>query len=75
MGKAIKKFVFQLFAGANITTIIAMLLVGYADRINPALHPSLSSMGLLLPVMLSINLGFLVFWIFFHPKHVWIPLL
>lgn len=75
MGKAFKQFVFQLFAGANITTIIAMLLVGYADRINPALHPSLANLGLLLPVMLSINLGFLVFWIFFHPKHVWIPLL
>ena len=47
MGKAIKKFVFQLFAGANITTIIAMLLVGYADRINPALHPSLANLSLI----------------------------
>lgn len=75
MGKAIGKIVFQLIAGANAATIIAMLLVGYADRINPALHPSPANMGLALPVMLGINLVFLVFWITIHPKRAWIPLL
>lgn len=61
MGKATEQFVFQLFAGVNIVTIIVMLLVGYADRFSPALHLPLFSMGSLLPVMISTNLGLFVF--------------
>ena len=35
MIKQIKSFVINLIAGANIATILLMLLAGYSDRIHP----------------------------------------
>ena len=45
MIKQIKSFVVNLIAGANIATILLMLLAGYSDRLNPAEHPLLSVLG------------------------------
>ena len=73
MIKQLKKFTVQLIAGANVATVIVMLLVGYSDRLNPADHPLLSTAGMTLPFFLLINLGFLFFWIVFKWRMVWIP--
>ena len=34
-----KEFTFRIIAGANIATIVVMLLIGFSDRINPPAHP------------------------------------
>ena len=64
-----------MMAGANIATIILMVLVGYSDRLNPADHPILSCAGMTFPFFLLINLLFLFFWLVFRIRMVWIPLL
>ena len=66
MLKKLKTVTLQMIGGANIATIVTMWLVGYSDRLNPASHPILSTAGLVFPVFLLINLGFLIFWIFFY---------
>ena len=61
--KQIKSFTVRLVAGANIATVIAMLLIGYSDRVNPASHPLIANLGLTFPIFLALNIAFLVFWL------------
>lgn len=64
-----------MIAGANVATIVIMLLVGFADHLNPVSFSTLSNIGLLLPVFILINFGFLIFWVIFKLKYVVIPFL
>ena len=73
MLKQLRKFTIQMIAGANVATIVILFLVGYSDRLNPADFPILSTMGLLFPVFLFINLVFLVFWLIFKLRYALIP--
>jgi endonuclease/exonuclease/phosphatase (EEP) superfamily protein YafD len=71
--KQLKKFTVQTIAGANVASVIVMLLVGYSDRLNPSDHPLLSTLGMTFPVFLLINLAFLLFWLIFKWRMAWIP--
>ena len=73
MIKQLKTFTINLVAGANIATVILMLLAGYSDRISPAEYPMLSCLNLAFPVFLVVNLLFLFFWLTFKWRKVWIP--
>ena len=71
----LKKFSLQMAGGANIASIIVMLLIGYSGFINPVSFPRLSNIGLLFPLFLLINLTFLILWLIIKPKYSIIPLL
>ena len=73
MIKQLKAFTINMVAGANIATIILMLLAGYSDRLNPAEHPILSCFGMAFPIFLIVNLLFLFFWLTFKWRKAWIP--
>lgn len=75
MIKQLKSFTIKMVAGANVATVILMILVGFSDRINPVTHPSLSCMGLFFPIFLFINLGFLFFWLMFKRRMILIPVI
>ena len=68
-----KEFTFRIIAGANIATIVVMLLIGYSDRVNPTVHPLIANLGLLFPVFLVANLAFLAFWLMFRARWALIP--
>ena len=74
MIKQLKSFTINIIAGANMATVLLMAFAGYADHINPAEHPILSTMGMAFPVFLIANLLFLFFWITFKWKKMWIPI-
>ena len=57
MQAKVKKWIVQLASGANVATILVMLAVGYSDRLNPASHPLMATLGLTFPVFLAINFG------------------
>ena len=69
----LKKIVFDLAAGANVATVLLMLLSGYADRLHPADYPQLALMGMAFPLLLLANLLFLFFWLVVRWRRVWIP--
>lgn len=69
----LKTFTRKMIAGANVATIIVMLLVGFSDWVNPATHPMLALVGLAFPAMLLINVGFLIFWLIFCKRMAIIP--
>ena len=73
MLKKLKQFTLQLIAGANVATIVLMLLVGYSDRLEPASFPMLATVGLAFPVLLAINVAFLVFWLLVKARYALIP--
>ena len=73
MIKQLKKFTINLVAGANVVTVILMLLTGYSDRLNPADHPMLSTAGMAFPIFLLINMVFLFFWLIFKWRMIVIP--
>jgi Metal-dependent hydrolase len=73
--KQLKKITVQMVAGANIATIILMVLVGYSDRLNPVDHPVLACVGMTFPFFLLINMCFLFFWLIFKIRMAWIPVL
>ncbi|WP_281625605.1 endonuclease/exonuclease/phosphatase family protein [Segatella salivae] len=74
MMRNLKRFSLQMVAGANLATILVMLLVGYSDRLNPIKHQVLANAGLVFPVFLIINFGFLAFWLCFKKKGALLPL-
>lgn len=74
MGKRLKALTLNMIGGANIATVVFMLLVGYSGNINPEGHGIMAATGLFFPVFLVINFGFLVFWIIFHRRGALIPL-
>ena len=65
----------QIIGGANVASILLMLLIGNADKVDPTVWPKLSNMGLFFPVVFAINFFFLVFWALVKVKMVIIPLL
>lgn len=71
----LKDIIFQMVAGANIVTVIIMLLIGYSDRLTPTHTSLVVNAGLAYPVFLIINLLFLVFWTIAKIRWVIIPLL
>lgn len=73
--KGIKKFTANVVMGANVASIVVMLLVGYSGLLDPEQHPVLSCLELSFPVFLVINLCFLIFWAVVSLKRVVVPLL
>ena len=73
--KTIKTFTRNLIIGANITTVIIMLLVGYSGRLNPESFPMLTNACLIFPLLLIINIAFLFFWLLFYPKGALVSIL
>ena len=73
MIKQLKQFTVNMVAGANIATVIIMLICGYSDRLNPIDYPMLSCLGMVFPVFLLINLFFVLFWVVFKWSKLWIP--
>lgn len=73
MLKQLRQFTVRMIAGANVATLVIMLLVGYSDRLNPEDFATLSNMGLLFPIFLLINFAFLIFWLLFKVRYALIP--
>ena len=63
----------QMMTGANVATVVVMLLVGFSDRIHPADHPLVSTLGMAFPILMVINMAFLLFWLIFKWTRAWIP--
>lgn len=70
MVRQIKNLTLQIIAGANVVTVIIMLLIGVSDRLDPTSYPLLANAGLLFPIFIFINLCFLLFFVIFRKKYI-----
>ena len=73
MFKGFKEFTYRVIAGANVATIILMLLVGFSDMLPPEKMGVFANAGLTFPFFLLVNFGFLCFWLLFRSKYALIP--
>ena len=73
MVKQLKNFTVQMLTGANVATVVVMLLVGYSDHLDPTDHPMLSIVGMAFPFFLLVNMAFLLFWLIFKWTRAWVP--
>lgn len=64
-----------MIAGANVASVLIMLFVGNVDKLNPADHPLLANLGLGFPILLLINVCFLLFFVLFKKKYIIVPIL
>lgn len=71
----LKKFIIQMMVGANIVTIIFMLLIGFTYKLSPIDHPIFSCFGLGFPVLLAVNIFFLIIFLIIKRRMVIIPVL
>ena len=65
MIKQLKTLTVNIFAGANVATVLLMLAAGYSDRVSPVSYPLFSNLGMVFPVFLLVNLVFIFFWLTF----------
>lgn len=57
----------------NAFVIIAMLVTGYSDRLNPETWSWMALGGYVFPVFVLMNLAFIVFWMVVKVKYVLLP--
>lgn len=74
MIRKIKDITLQTVAGVNVATVLAMLLIGYSDRINPVEHSFWANVGLVFPVFLVVNIGFMLFFLVVRKRYAVISL-
>ena len=59
----------------NLGVVIALLLSYMAPHIDPELTWILSFFGLFYPIILIVNVFFIIYWLFKKPKYIWPSLL
>ena len=72
--KFIQSFFTQLFMGATIATILLLWASCGVTYLSPAWHPRLSLLSMAFPAFLIADLAFVLFWLIFKAKYVWVPL-
>lgn len=71
----IGNFVAYLILIGNILLVCFLLLSAYSPLINPETYPNLSCLGLIFPVFLFFNIGFVIFWLFIKRRYILLSLL
>lgn len=74
MKKFFTRISVSLFLGANIFTILLLWLCVGLTFVSPDIMPRLSLLTLLFPVFLFVDLLFVVFWLLFRARLVWVPI-
>lgn len=71
----IGKLLGYILLAFNVVVAILMVVSAYSPNIDPQAHPVWACAGLFFPIFLAANLYFLLFWLVFCRKYVWLPLL
>ncbi|MBR6128229.1 MAG: endonuclease/exonuclease/phosphatase family protein [Bacteroidaceae bacterium] len=70
----LKRISVSLFLGANLCTIMLMWLCVALTFVSPDIIPRLSLLTLAFPVFLAVDLLFVIFWLLFKARLVWVPI-
>lgn len=73
--KWLKNITSYFFTGINVATILVLWLSCAVTYLDPSSYPRLSLLPLMFPLIALANLAFVVFWLIFKIKRVWLPLL
>lgn len=73
--KFIGRFLAFILLGINAVASILLLLSAYSPSFDAYTHPVWSSIGLLFPVFLIVNILFFLFWLLVYRRYALFPLL
>ena len=68
------RFLLGILVGANVVSVVLLLLCGYSTMFHPKVCSILVGFGLTFPVYLVVCLFFLVFWAIFSARFIWISI-
>jgi endonuclease/exonuclease/phosphatase (EEP) superfamily protein YafD len=71
----LKKIILNTAIAANLVIILAMLVTGFADLLDPRSWPIMATGGYAFPFFVLANFGMIVVWMFISKKHILIPFL
>lgn len=74
MVNGIKRLTISLFLGANLCTILLLWLCVTLTFVSPEYIPRLSLLTLAFPIFLCVDILFVVFWLLFKVRLVWVPI-
>jgi len=63
-----------MFVVVNLLVIVAMNFCAYTAYVPPQQHPEVSYWGLMFPIFVAVNAGFVLFWLVFKWKLAVLPL-
>ena len=69
----LRRFLLQLAVGANVMAALLLWLCGLSAGLDPAEHPRVALFGLGFPLLLLLNLAFVLFWLVFYVRYAWLP--
>lgn len=64
----------NLLLAANIVAIVLLALSGYSDYIDPREHAMMAAFGLAMPIVIAVNVAFLIVWLLFKKLYAIVPL-
>ena len=70
-----KKLIINTTIAVNLVIILAMLVTGFADMLDPRSWPVMTTAGYAFPLFALANLGMIVIWMFISKKHILVPFL
>ena len=68
-----KKLIINTTIAVNLVIILAMLVTGFADLLDPRSWPVLATGGYAFPIFVLANFGMIIVWMFISKKHILIP--
>lgn len=71
--KQLGKLVAIILLVINLIVVCLLLFAAYSPNLDPGTHPLRACMGLIFPIFLLMNLGFLFFWLIFRIRFVVLP--
>ena len=74
MKEFFKRFSIGIFLGANLCTILLMWLCVAMTFVSPSLFPRFSLLTLMFPIFLCVDALFVIFWLLFRARLVWVPI-
>jgi endonuclease/exonuclease/phosphatase family metal-dependent hydrolase len=73
--KYISRLLGLILAGVNILMVAGLWFCAYSTHFQPTVHPIWASAGLAFPIMLILNLLFIVFWLVVYRYYIWMSCL
>lgn len=73
IGRNVRRFWTALLAGANVATVLLLWAVCLTVYLEPSVHPRLAQAGLLFPVLLALNMAYIILWLATSWRYIAIP--
>jgi endonuclease/exonuclease/phosphatase family metal-dependent hydrolase len=73
--KYISRLLGLILAAANILAVVGLWVCAFSSHIQPTVHPMWATAGLAFPILLAVNVAFIVWWLIVYRYYIWMSVL